>query len=378
MVAKKSNIMPLKKEYLDTCSNVSKLSELVGLSVKGLERMFDRDCKLFCHRMELLDGRLVRCGDSYRYTIMTLLGLTKLRAATGEDPFDIDALSSMLLEASGTIKNAGDVGLLLWLYALAHPNKTAEVIEKFDLSGLLDRFDDGRKRKTTELSWLLTGLSYAKLTTTAQLPFVEQLAREVYRHIKRNYGGLGIFRHEIDNSLIGKIRGRIGAFSDQVYPIYALAVYSKAFEDDEALKIAKASADAICKLQGELGQWWWYYNADSGEVAGHYPVYSVHQDGMAPMALFAVQQITDSDYSKYIEKGLAWIYGENELKSNMISQEHSLIWRRIGMGKYRRIIDLLRAVLGMDPEVDKNKLYVLCHSRSYHLGWLLYSFADKI
>jgi hypothetical protein len=344
----------------------------------GLERMIDRDTGLFCHRMQKVDGSLVRDGDSYRYTLITLLGLNKLRSARKVDPFNIDSLLSSLIEASGSIGCTGDAGLLLWLTAMAQPDRVAEVLEMLGPGNLLSRYADGRTRKTTELSWLLTGLSYAKLGSPKTLAFVEQLARKTWRHIRANYAGLGIFRHEGKNTLAGRLRGHIGAFSDQVYPIYAFSAYSKAFGDEASAQIAKSCADRICRLQGDLGQWWWYYNADTGGVAGYYPVYSVHQDGMAPMALFAVQKVTKSDYGRHIEKGLQWMYGENELKYDMISREDAMIWRSIGMGERKRDVDLIKAVIGLKPSVDQNKLGVLFECRSYHLGWLLYAFADKI
>ena len=355
----------------------AQLSDLINLSIRGLEPMLDRSTGLFCHRMQRVDGRLVRDGDSYRYTLITLLGLYKLRNARNIDPFQIDSLLASLLETTNRVSCTGDAGLLLWMTAMVQPDRVAEVLEKLGPGNLLSRYADGRTRKTTELSWLLTGLSYAKLGSPTPLAFVEQLARETWRHIRSNYAGLGIFRHEGAKTLKGKLRGHIGAFSDQIYAIYALSVYSRAFGDEEATRIAKSAADAICRLQGELGQWWWYYNADTGGVAGYYPVYSVHQDGMAPMALYAAQEATKSNYGRHIEKGLSWIYGENELKYDMISREDSMIWRNIGMGERRRDIDLIKAVIGLKPSVDKNKLSALFECRSYHLGWLLYAFADR-
>jgi hypothetical protein len=339
--------------------------------------MLDRGKKLFCHRMKLENGLLVRDGDSDRYTLITLLGLNKVRLARGTDPFAVDSLLSSRIEKSNSIDCAGDAGLLLWLTAAAQPDRMADVLDMLGPGTLLNRYADGRTRKTTELSWLLTGLSYAKMSAHKPLAFAEQLARDTWRHIRANYSGVGIFRHEGDNSLAGKIRGHIGAFSDQVYPIYALSAYSKAFGDEEAAQIAKACADRICRLQGDMGQWWWYYDANTGGVAGYYPVYSVHQDGMAPMALYAAQENAKTDYGRYIEKGLAWLYGQNELKHNMVSRELSMIWRSIGMGERKRDVDLIKAVIGLKPSVDEKKLSVLFECRPYHLGWLLYAFADK-
>jgi len=372
------NLVNEMKESRMLVFDTEQLSNLVELSQKGLESMLDHATKRFCNRMILKNGCVVRDGDSYRYTLISLLGLQKLRQARGIDKFNIDALLSSQIKSVGDLSSAGDAGLILWLTSLAHPRRLAEVFEILSPETLLSRFSDARSRKTTELSWLLTGLSYAKLASTNYPLFIDELARNTFQYICENYAESGIFRHEGKNTLTGKIRGHIGVFADQVYPIYALSIYSTAFGNSDAAKMAKACADRICELQGEKGQWWWYYNADNGKVAGHYPVYSVHQDGMAPMALYAVQQIIRSDYSRNIEKGLTWIYGNNELKFNMIDRKHNMIWRCIWMGKRRRDVDLLRATLGHKPSADHDKLRVLFECRSYHLGWLLYAFADKL
>ncbi len=99
---------------------------------------------------------------------------------------------------------------------------------------------------------------------------------------------------------------------------------------------------------------------------------------MAPMALFEVSKITKQNYGRHIEKGLAWIYGSNELRQNMISKQHYLIWRCMWMGMRKRKVDLTRAVLGIKPNLGDNKLDILCECRPYHLGWLLYAFSDKV
>ena len=64
----------------------------------------------------------------------------------------------------------------------------------------------------------------------------------------------------------------------------------------EALQNSLQCANAICNLQGPLGQWWWHYDSMTGRVAERYPVYSVHQHAMAPMALFAAQDACNADF----------------------------------------------------------------------------------
>ena len=176
----------------------------------------------------------------------------------------------------------------------------------------------------------------------------------------------------------GIVRGRIGCFADQVYPIYGLSKFYEATGELDALKIAGESGDAICSLQGELGQWWWHYDSVTGKVAGRYPVFSVHQDGMAPMALFELGRVSGNDYGTWIYKGLTWITGRNELNCNLVDVNNSAIWRNIHrrtLGKYMEVLtSIMTSQSGQGQPTD---LRVLFECWSYHLGWLLYAFADK-
>ena len=80
------------------------------------------------------------------------------------------------------------------------------------------------------------------------------------------------------------------------------------FTDPRALDIARQCAQHICALQGKSGQWWWHYDYRTGEILEGYPVYSVHQDAMAPMALLALEEAGGGDYWAPIAKGLQWLY----------------------------------------------------------------------
>ena len=70
-----------------------------------------------------------------------------------------------------------------------------------------------------------------------------------------------------------------------MYPIQALARLHRSADDPEALAVAGTVAGAICSAQGADGQWWWHYDSRTGAVVEGYPVYSVHQHAMGPMAL---------------------------------------------------------------------------------------------
>ena len=355
---------------------------LIELASRGLMKMYDPARKLFCYRMsEVEGGRLVPEGISRRYTIITLIGLSRLEEGGRRSPIDLRTTIDQLVQGFGDNDNVGDLGLLIWLCALAYPEYLEKLHDKYLKANNLERFDDFRKAKTMELSWLLTGLSYSKERTRSLLQNDAKLAEQVYAAILGNYGGKGIFRHLGTHDLSGKLRGRIGSFADQVYPTYALSVFAQAFNRKEALDPAIETAKALCRLQGELGQWWWHYDAKSGGVLGRYPVYSVHQEGMAPMMLFLVGELAGVDFSRHIYHGLKWITGKNEIAESLIDSERQMIWRNISPTRIRCFQDELRSLIGKPegtPTSVGSDLSVLRESRPYCFGWLLYAFAGKI
>jgi len=67
------------------------------------------------------------------------------------------------------------------------------------------------------------------------------------------------------------LRGHIGSFADQVYPIYALARFGQAYGVQPAVEMAGRCGEAICRMQGPSGQWWWHYDTRTGKVFETYP-----------------------------------------------------------------------------------------------------------
>jgi hypothetical protein len=224
-----------------------------------------------------------------------------------------------------------------------------------------------------ELSWFLTGLVFA--SKIEQLAYLEPLANETYRLIQANQGQHGLFEHMAKwHSMAGVVRGRVGSFADQVYPIFAMAHFSQVFGHKEARENALRCASAICGLQGSLGQWWWHYDSVTGRVVEHYPVYSVHQHGMGPMALLALQETCGADFETHINSGLRWISGANELGEDLEDSDAGLAWRCIRPPKSNPYAAGIRALMRKEP--SRGSLHILYECRPYELGWLLYAFAQ--
>ncbi len=356
------------------------VGQLNALAARGLVPMFDSESRLFCYRMKRNENGLIRDGSSVRYTIISLLGLHKLESTGAESPIDVRSTLNSLLETKYRVSDPGDLGLLLWLCALAAPERMDECIASVHSHPVLIGDSDAYEGRTMELAWLLTGLSHAALAHRKYRIKLTDSAVRIFNLLKTNYGGKGIFGHQRRSRfLAGILRARIGTFADQVYPIYALSKCALAFQIDGAAELSQSCAQAIIRAQGPLGQWCWHYDSSTGEVTRRYPVFSVHQDGMAPMALFAAGEASGIDFSEPIYEGLHWIGGNNELNVNLVSESSKVIWRSIHRNKHRMYLDEAQNLMGLGTETSESRkdLSVNFECRPYHFGWLLYAFAAR-
>jgi hypothetical protein len=306
-----------------------------------------------------------------------LMGLHRLEQSGGTSPIDIRRVFDVLLADTKWIDNIGDLGMLLWTCAQVAPERLEELNRIHDIKNALTRFREADQRHTMYLSWFLTGLSYQALVRPDKMEETRELAVETSRRIQRNQGKKGIFSHLASGKgFSGMTRGNIGSFADQVYPIYGLTKFSQAYGDEKAAKIALDCALTICEAQGSLGQWWWHYNSSNGQVAETYPVFSVHQHAMGPMALLALGQAIQSDFSPWIYKGLQWI-DDNELGIDMRDGSENVVWRCIGRTQTTRVWHAgVNLLTGREDRESRTGLRPLFECRPYELGWLLYAFAN--
>jgi hypothetical protein len=356
----------------------STVQHLVERAVRGLPQMFNPRAGMFCHKLKKAAGGLVQEGVSPRYTAMTLLGLHRLEQSGTPSPVNVRAVLDRLLANTGWADNIGDLGLLLWLCAHVAPHGLDELERRLPISTALSRFADVRNGMTMHLAWFLTGLSYCSLVS-GNPEKMRKLARETYDLLIQNQGKFGYFGHlATHRSLKGSVRGRIGSFADQVYPIYGMTQFSRAYGDDSALRRARECALAICESQGALGQWWWHYDSRGGRVFEEYPVFSVHQHGMGPMTLFALSKASEMDFDPWIYKGLEWINRRNELSVDMGDASANVIWRCVRQSARSRFASNFLPARRNGQHPGPTELSVLFECRPYELGWLLYGLVDAL
>jgi hypothetical protein len=349
------------------------------LCVKALRRMYVAEDRLFCHCIRRTPEGDRPEGVSRRYTAMVLLGL----AAQEDDlapailpEVGTAGVCARLLSDIDRVDNLGDVAVTLWAaIALGHPqaDRALQRLRKLDpVNG---------PHPTVEIAWSLTALSVMPDRLTDET-LREQVAR---RLLGSQDPHSGLFPHYPPGAAPSAWRAHVTCFADWVYPVQALSHYHTASGDAAALHAARRAAELMCRLQGPEGQWWWHYDVRTGLVVEPFPVYSVHQDAMGPMALFALSDAGGGQYDQAINRSVAWMIRNPERGDSLVDEQAGLIWRKIGRAEPGKLSRGIQAAASrLHPSLRAPGLNVFFapraidyESRPYHLGWVLYTFSDR-
>jgi hypothetical protein len=353
------------------------LSEIVQISLKGLEEMFLPETNEFAMTKLKSNNSIVIENSNLRYTLINLIGLQKAQSHSFSVNLDITKILKSKFDNLDSINNIGDLGLLLWAISLISPEFATQLLTKINLNEVLNEFKDSKSGYTMELSWFLTGLLFASTFNEKFKNSIDNLPNIVYKRIRKNYGGNGIFQHEDKNNFEGKLRANIGTLADQLYSIYALSLFSQQMNNEEALLIAKECSEKICLHQGKYGEWDWQYNSEDGNVVNRFPIHSVHQLALAPMALFSIQMASGVEFTENIFKSINWLCENPKLQKQIIDKKNNAIWNKVAPvfnNKLNSIFNFLKFYsFGkyLNPKVE----YVCS---SYDFGWILYTFAGRI
>lgn len=349
------------------------IDEMVEISLRGLPAMWRADARVFGHSLrQRPGGALELVGSSPRYTAIVALGASahseadQRRALSGASARE---LAGWLVASAGA-GGLGDLALVTWACAETGHPATAALGQS-----LIDRLAQGVRAATVEIAWALSALS--ALSGVAGATRAGARVRDAL--LAADARSVGIFPHRIGTT--GGWRGHVACFADQVYPIQALARWHRTTGDRAALDAAARCAAQICALQGDSGQWWWHYDARTGAVIEGYPVYSIHQDAMAPMALLDLLEAGGPDHRAAIARGLRWLEPAPELGRSMLDRERNVIWRKIARREPNKLSRAVRGLAtrfaprarlrGLDTLFPPSVLDAEC--RPYHFGWLLYS-----
>ena len=354
---------------------MSFVAKIRSMAVRSLARMYRPGERLFAFRLRREGDGIVSEGLSPRYTAISLIGLAvedKATATTILGPHDLSTVYGRLLENVATTTNLGDVALTLWAgAALGHPDRRLAV------DRLRALHPETMAHPTVELAWVLSALTHDDGAA-------DDVRETAFRRLLASFNRhTSVFPHVIGGERQNKVASHVSCFADLVYPTQALSFYAQRTGSTEARDAARACADYMCRMQGADGQWWWHYDYRTGRVLERYPVYAVHQDSMAPMALFAAAEASGQSYDEAIRRGLLWLESSPELDaSTLVDEGADLIWRKVARrepNKLSRYAQALASRVHKDlriPGLDRvfPPRSIDYEDRPYHLGWVFYAF----
>ncbi len=351
--------------------------QLRALAVDGLRRMYRPEEGLYAFRLRRAQGLDRLEGISLRYTAIVLIALADETdevvaaslSATG--PYE---LCGRLAGRAVRSSDLGEVALALW---------AARRWRHEAVPALLSRLQSMEPAQgaypTVEVSWCLTALT----VDPAPRPD-EKLAAAVARRLLASFERQSaLFPHWPADVRRSWARGHVACFADLVYPIQALSQYYRAVRDPTALEAARACARRMCALQGPHGQWWWHYDVRTGRVVEKYPVYAVHQNAMAPMALYAVQAACGDAYPEAIGRSVDWLMSSPELGGSLVDRSANVIWRKVARREPGKLSRRLQAMASRvhpalrfpGADIVFPPAAIDYESRPYHMGWILHAWS---
>lgn len=362
----------------------ARVAQLVDISVQGLQLMRTPSTGVFAHTMRGVpspEGPRKRLeGTDLLYDAIVALGANRLPPDLQKKVLGQPAsrFAHHLLPTALTTDNLGGVALTAWALAEVAGEVSDELFTRLaraltgPTSSLL----------TVDVAWMLTAAVAADATGAAGGP-VDRVRAAARLWLTTTQGNAGLFARAPHGGTPAW-RAHVGCFADQVYPVQALARLHNSVGDNGALASAERCAAAFCSLQGAHGQWWWHYDFRTGSVVERFPVYSVHQHAMAPMALFALADAGGSDRFGEIGLGLDWLRTHPEVFDELVDPANRVVWRKVGRReppKLARGVGALATwarpratVPGLDRALPGVVVDREC--RPYELAWLLYAWLD--
>ncbi len=299
------------------------VTELIDFALEALPRDAARRRRLLLRASRRRAGPL---GRSPRYTLMVELGLLRAQAAGYSLPFDVDEMRRRWAGASSSAARStpGDIGLMLWIDARRDGGRGEELAEP-------PRRRPGRRRR-----------AHRPARHGARLD--RHRARPPRGRRRQRDRRAACSCASLDQLLVATARRAICSATSAP----AAGVAASPTSPPRSTRCSRSPspaatgstsarcpprarpADRLLELQLPDGGWPWLFDAERGTVVERYEVYSVHQDAMAPMALFELSEATgDPRYRDAAVRGLRWIHGDNELGRNMVDRENRLVLRSI-------------------------------------------------
>jgi hypothetical protein len=364
----------------------TRMKQLADVALRALPQMYDEGSGLFSHKAVLDGDRLVNQRPNAYYSAASMVGILSQDVVAPEQVVPVGRALDALQAACDGDHGAPLLGTTLWAGAISGDARAARLVDVLRDSLAVEAAESAALGQV--LRGLTAGAEAFPEVRDRALGLAGRCATElldrhsarsrVFRAMPRRPSGL--------RTLLG---ARITSFASQVYPLLGLASLC-ALRGEAPPPALRQTAEHLAEAQGPQGQWYWLYAPSDATVLEGYPVYSVHQDGMAFMGLVPVERLGEGSYAEPLALGLEWLYDDNELSTPLVSEEPPFICRniqRVGSDAdapfgishanfYRTVARSLHPGSVSDQTmVVPEELEMLRECRSYHLGWLLYAYA---
>jgi hypothetical protein len=358
----------------------TRMDGLAALARSRLPSMVDPETGLYVHKAVWSGDNLQLVRTNDLYSAITAVGLASDDPAGPWSPSLQSTADTLVSRAWTKSLDTAAVATTVWLLVLLRDQRAGDLLDLL-ASGLTPR-----RSSSMQLGLVLTAAA-AVLEAASATAARSNLATATHDELLRRFED----RAQLFRGTAGAqrprqaVRKNLTSFASQVYPMHGLAEFARVTGRTVPRQASRAAATLV-DAQGPLGQWWWIYSTRNGSVLDGYPVYSVHQHGMAFMALAPLEGLGGPSYRRELARGVEWLFGDNELRRSLVDDERRSIARCLqrrgadadgpsGMSpaQWRRVV---WASWGLRPPVgthDGGPFELLEEARPYELGWLLYA-----
>ena len=350
--------------------------KLWPLCLNGLKQALNPTSRLFDQQIRDAQWGVTLGTENFTSTCICLIGLD--RADIDPTLLSLDrhatlAAATSLATGRNKQRYLRSAGLLIWANALLDGESYPDLVTKIELPETRTHLST---LTTMQLSWLLSGLVHERMRhPSGRVTDFACAAADALQ--ERFVTQTALVAHAARGAPMPDwVRWYVPNFADQIYAVQALAFFCMMFDNPLAGTCAADLGSRLMALQGPLGQWWWHYDVRTGKVAEKFAVYSVHQYGMAPMALMASRAAGGPDCSEAIARSHRWIE-HNELGVSLVDPTASTIWRDIELAESRVQGWTRKASLLLSGEHstsdDPPDLIINRETRPYEWAWCLYA-----
>ncbi len=357
--------------------------DVAGRAVGFLGEVLDHERQVFPTRVWIVDGKyrtdFSSREDVLRYSITCFLGLraaSRGRYAREHWLNRIEArVESFVRGESSAVTRPSDLGLLLVLTA---PNADLRVHSTSSIRRLRRVVaSTGRHElNVQDLSWMLWGAADA---ARGGLPGAHALAACVYDRLVRDYVEPA---SALPEHRPVWWRQHLVSFGGLSYYLRAIHEYSVLTREEGPRELFWRGVQAALEVQEPDGAWPWLISAATGRALERYPVFTVHQVGMAPLFLVPALEAGIAPAGAALARGAAWVTGANELGLPMFLESPTFMYRSLKRRELfprpERYVRAIRRARSKDLQQVRPRQRAVLDRRShtYEWGWLLFAHSE--